>query len=190
MNTAEAASVAEDIFVDESPVLNGLRYFAMRLVRMVLSICAEVSMLSLCLVVAASLFLCVQIISVPNAESIIVSQYGEMTWRSVWFRHPFIAIIMAVACLPISFGALMSLSMPYKYKTRVPGSGVVRCGSCGHAVADELKCMECGAFRPYRIATLAVGLLNLLMTVAWAVHDIVFCLVTVWTGSTDFGSKE
>lgn len=175
-----------EALVDLHPVISGLRFFAMRLVRLVVTWVCELSQL-VCIagvVVYGFLsFISLLFVDTSGRGETWTEQYARIyewsPWRAWSFGHPVITLCLCVVGIVVTLGLILSVGTAYRYCVRVPGSGAVRCGWCSGAISDDFFCSRCHRPRLSRIGTMFVGLLNLLLSVVWAIHDITMFMFVV-----------
>jgi len=82
-------------------------------------------------------------------------------------------IVTVVTTWSLSFTA----GMPYRYKTSIPGVELVDCKKCGRRIPNLFHCPECGKFRSEKTGFALVKFASIMVTAAWAVHDVTLAVI-------------
>ena len=93
-------------------------------------------------------------------------------------RHPFISEMIIVTLFFSALGLIWGAGLPYRHKMVAPSITPHRCGSCNKEILDQWNCSECGAFRPSRIFTFTMMVLNSALSLLWMAHDGMLMVLT------------
>lgn len=171
-STELSRSVDNEVFVTD--VLDDARYVLMRAVRLTVLLLCEYNLIWVGLGIFRS--------AVALLFKMDRGYAGghEWWWYDFLGKNPEIGLPLCIVLFGVLWFLMYAFGMPYRYETTKPGLNARRCHRCRIAIPDELFCSNCRAFRPAKIASLAVKIVSGIVTALFVVHDtmmLVFSMV-------------
>lgn len=169
--------------VDETPASNSFRYLIMRTVRLVATVFCELLMILSAVLFCAGLFITFARVFEPSRLpwAVTVAQmYPDGPWWQIALltNSVLVTLISFFICTTLC-GIGLAFGMPYRWKWKMPGAGLVICRSCDKTIADDWSCSECKAPRAERVLTWLCELANRLVLWLWILHDVTIGLITL-----------
>ena len=167
--------------VDDHQILNAFRYLLMRIIRLIATMVCEVGMLCGVFGLALSLFMIFGWIISGFKSDYYLDPGRTATWFGwLWAGHPVIASGVFLMLTVLFMGISWSFGLPYRWKSTMPGAGLIHCERCHKEIADDWKCSECGLDRiEMRLPTWLLEKANVAVTCLWALHDCTIGLVSM-----------
>ena len=154
-------------------LIYNLRYAVMRSLRLVLALTAELVCVA-CAIALGALVPFTLMIPMFLVEGMV------SPWKLVAiFASAAFALVVLIGAWGLSF----AVSVPYKYRTSVPGVELIDCECCGKRIPNLYHCPECSEFRWKASCFSLVWLASAAVTVAWAAHDATIALIMLWPKS-------